>query len=200
MFSLSHEHCLPSDTTQGALLSQATISALSLPQLQEVSWYARMLFTMSLMTSLLAVYFTCVQQRVLTSVRSPLEVRIWLTNGIRYEDADGRTVFQSSAAAHQLLQLPYELIGVSITLFIAAFGTYLGSAFTLGTAINADGTGNSAVLAAFLAVVLASCSAFGVVVGNKDVEKAKREEVKQALAERCGDSKSKANKIGLPLP
>jgi hypothetical protein len=167
---------------------------LNLPKLEEVHYTARGLLTTSLLTSLLAVYFTCVQQRALTFVQTPLETRLWLTNGIRDKNTDGQDVFQSSYSAYQLLELPYELIGISITLFLAGFGTYLGSAFASQVALNVaewKGEGNVGVLGAYMAVLIAVCTIFGAIVGGKNVEKARKEEIRLEMADCRGAARSR---------
>lgn len=157
-------------------MAQTAISALSLPLLVDTHGSARVMFVMSLGLSLLAIFFTCVQQRELGFVRRPSDIRAWLSNGIRYNAADGSEAFQSSMAAHHLLQSPHEMMGVSITVFIAGLGVYLGSAWArdlnLGV-INDVRQGNVAVLGAFIAVMGFASMLFGFLLGQRSVDNRK---------------------------
>jgi hypothetical protein len=158
---------------QGTLLAQAGVSALSLPLLEQTNYFARGLFTLSLVISLLAVFFTCVQQRSLRFIRQASEFRMWLTNGVRYKNENDTSVWQSSFVAHSLLNLPYELVAISIALFIAGLGVYLGSAWVRELGISLlDGVsvGNSGVAVAFIVGTTCACLLFGLLVGHKDVE------------------------------
>lgn len=162
---------------QGALMAQAAISALSLPHLEQTHWGARMSFTISLVISLLAIFFTCIQHRSLGFLRRPIELRAWLSNGTRYRNSSNDIVFQSSMVAHQLLHAPYELVGISLTAFIGGLGTYLGSAWLRDVEISvriAAGksvqVGNLGVLVCYLVGTGFACAMFGFLVGGKSVE------------------------------
>ncbi len=124
----------------------------------------------SVVESLIAIFFTCYQQRALIFIRRPVEFRAWMSNGLRYVNAGGTTVFQSSMASHQFLQAPFELLGISITLFLAALGIYLGSAYMNNVALNTGGVGNLGVLIAYIVAAAFGLALFGHLLGEKDIE------------------------------
>ncbi|KAF2856639.1 hypothetical protein T440DRAFT_549993 [Plenodomus tracheiphilus IPT5] len=115
-----------------ALLAQAALSSLSLPKLEETHYSARALLTGSLILGLLALFFTCVQQREFGQYVQPEEIRAWLST----EEESGGKDRRSSIIAHQLLQAPFEMLGVSVNMFIAGLGVYEGSAFTRNFGLN----------------------------------------------------------------
>ncbi|KAF2716045.1 hypothetical protein K431DRAFT_236252 [Polychaeton citri CBS 116435] len=158
----------------GALLAQIPVSAFALPALDQTHYFARGCFVLAMITSLFAVFFTCLQQRTLGFLFRPIQVRAWLSNGRRYTNHKGDCVFQSSYSSHQFLQAPYELLGMSITLFILAFSIYLGSALTrhikLNVKPNGEETGNLGVLIAFLVCGAFALCMFGQLLGAKDLE------------------------------
>jgi hypothetical protein len=98
---------------------------------------------------------------------------MWLTNGIRYKNENDNSAWQSSFVAHSLLNLPYELVAISIALFIAGLGVYLGSAWVRELGISVlDGVsvGDSGVAVAFIVGTTCACLLFGLLVGQKDIE------------------------------
>lgn len=81
--------------------------------------------------------------------------------------------------AHQMLQVPYEIMSISITLFVGGLGVYLGSAWARGVDLGAVPTvrwENVAILAAFIASTGFACAVFGFFVGQKALE-----------SQRCSD-------------
>ena len=155
------------------MLAQAAISTLSIPGLEEANFVARGAFTLCLVISLLAAFFTCVQHRELLFVRDAEEFRIWLSDGKQYKNETGRTVLQSSMNAHQLLNAPYELVGIAITCYIVGLGVYLGSAYTRNIGIsvtNGESVGNMGVLVAFIVGTTFCCAMFGSLMGKKSAE------------------------------
>jgi hypothetical protein len=141
-----------------------------------VNYTARGFFSVSLVTALLATFFTCLQQRTYGFLEEPAAIRAWLTNGRKYTSMDGSLVFQSSTVSHQLLQVPYELLCISITTFLTALGIYYGSALrnqvrfgTVSAGQDID-VGNRGVLIAFVVSTAFSLSLLGQLLGGKDVE------------------------------
>jgi hypothetical protein len=183
---------------QGALLTQAAISALSLPVLEHTHWCARGALTISLVISLLAIFFTCIQHRELRFIRRPTEFRVWLSDGV-YEK-DGQSALRSSHVAHQLLNMPYELVGLSITLFILGLGVYIGSAWNrkLGiSVVHGESVGNAQVLVPFIVGTAFASSAFGYLMGQKHVENRRVEPlIRQLISEkaRVGATQATASK------
>ena len=82
-------------------------------------------------------------------------------------------MYQSSMAAHQLLESSYELLGISITLFVTGLGVYLGSAWARLLPISpvpGVNLSNLGLLIAFVAGTGFVCLLFGYLVGRKTVE------------------------------
>ncbi|EME40871.1 hypothetical protein DOTSEDRAFT_27473 [Dothistroma septosporum NZE10] len=120
-------------TVVGSLLASVCATMLSLDSLSEVNLTVRGLFTVSLMLALLAVYFALIQQRALALSMDADSLRIWLWNGRKYgilNPVDGTEVSirESSLSANMVLEAPFELLSISITLFLGALAAYLGLA------------------------------------------------------------------------
>jgi hypothetical protein len=150
------------------LLAQAALSSLSLPKLEETHYSARALLTGSLILGLLSIFFTCVQQRELGRYGRPKEIRAWLSS--KKEQGDK---VQSSIIAHQLLQAPFEMLGVSVTMFVAGLGIYEGSAFTRKVGLNTTNgvpVSNLGVLVPFVVGTVFGWSVLGFLTGRKEAE------------------------------
>jgi hypothetical protein len=124
------------------------------------------------MLSILATFFTCLQQRELVVIRSAPALRAWLSNGVRYTNADGELVFQSSLAALTLLESPYEYLSIAITNFVAGIAAYLGSAYFGGVRLHGERGiwPELAVLVHFAAGTGFAFLVFPVLLGTKDKE------------------------------
>lgn len=155
---------------------------------------------LSLVLSTLAVFFTCLQQRTYGFAQNPDAIRAWLSNGVRYINDQGQSVMQSSFLSHQLLQAPFELLCMAITLFLAAFGVYLGSAYTSNLVLSAGSirTGNLGVLLAFIIGSVFGLSLFGHLLGGKDLEYTRI--IQQAQMARDGESHEGKEKDMGPEP
>ncbi|KAF2810356.1 uncharacterized protein BDZ99DRAFT_520427 [Mytilinidion resinicola] len=156
----------------GALVTQAAMTALQLPFIQQVHYSAHTLLSATVIISLLAVYFTCLQYRTYGFMESPSAIRLWLSNGICYTNSEKDRVIQSSMLSHQLLQVPFELLSIAITLFIVGFGVCLGSAMSENIDL-ASGPTRIGDLAVFITVMIATVFAltlFGQLLGGKDIE------------------------------
>lgn len=168
------KHISNPQTSQTALVAGIAVTALQLPSIDEVSYLARGLFSIALVISLLATFFTCLQQRTYGFVEEPGAIRAWLSNGVRYTDYDGRDVFQSSAVSHNLLQAPFEFLCISITSFLVGFAVYLGSAWrqNLGLGLASEqAIGPLGVLIAFIVGAGFALALLGQVLGTKDIER-----------------------------
>ncbi|KAK5124679.1 hypothetical protein LTR85_001392 [Meristemomyces frigidus] len=100
------------------------------------------MLTVSLMLSLMSVYFTLVQQRELSLPTSADTSRKWLWNGTLRNTRTERSASELEAGQIQvpkqiresfltsniLLQAPFELLGIAISLFLGALAAYLGLA------------------------------------------------------------------------
>ncbi|KAF9056709.1 hypothetical protein BDP27DRAFT_1242425 [Rhodocollybia butyracea] len=180
----------------GALLAQLAVSSLSLPGLNQTTYFSRGALILSMAVGLLAVFFTCVQQRALGFLQRPVEVRAWLSNGVYYTNQKGDETFQSSYISHLFLQLPYELMGISISLYLGSIGIYLGSAYvqrvplTLG--VDGESVGNLGVLFAFIVCTTFPLLVFSQLLGGKEMESEKCAEEMRLHAFGSGIYREKA--------
>jgi uncharacterized membrane protein YciS (DUF1049 family) len=98
---------------------------------------------------------------------------------VRYENENGDSALQSLFVAHSLLNVPYEMVSVSITLFIVGLGVYLGSAWKRKLKIsvaNGESVGNVGVAVAFIAGTVFGWLLFGFLIGQKNVENQRSEQ------------------------
>jgi hypothetical protein len=146
------------------------------------------LFNLSLVTSLLAVFFTCLQQRSYGFLEGSTALRVWLSNGTQYTNAEGSPTFRSSIVSHQLLQAPFELLSISITLFLLGIGFYLVSAMTENLKLSSGSVyiGNRGVLIAFVIGTLFGLGLFGQLLGGKDIESEKCRQNAEMFLKQAG--------------
>lgn len=183
----------------GALIAQSAVTALQLPYLDSLHYTCRGIFTMSLIMSILSVFFACLQQRTFGLASEPSAVREWLWNGIRYESSQGPSRLQSSMVAHMILSAPFEIISMALTLFMIGLGLYLGLCMTANLPLDTGGHGNRAVLLAFTIPTFFVLLMFGQLMGTKDLEEAntkrcagilENDEIKFSLEERIARNHS----------
>lgn len=178
-----------SDVAQGSLLAAVGATMLTLDGLSDVNLTIRSIFTISVMLSLMSVYFTLIQQRELSLPTSAETLRDWLCDGWTeeitsphdVESGQGRLskpYRRSSLSSNILLQAPFELLSIAISLFLSALAAYQGLAMRehvrLGTGRSPD---NETVLIPFCICTLFALMVFGQALGQKDREK---ERCKQA--------------------
>lgn len=157
---------------------------LTLDTLAQVNRSVRGGFIISLTVSLLSVYFTLVQQRELSIPTSANTLRIWLWNGqireIRPLVVESESeivnkavteVRESSLAANILLQLPFELLSISISLFLGSLTVYLALAWKEHVILGTGKLpGNKAELIAYALCTVFTIGVFGQALGQKDRE------------------------------
>lgn len=129
---------------------------------------------LSLLLSLLSVYFTLLQQRELLAMDSKT-LRLWLWDGSVSTDPIDSTkqIWRSSLSSNITLQAPFELLAISIALFLGALGFYLGLAYASGVHLSEGWDSNLATMVAFVVTAVFSLSVFGQALGQKDRELAK---------------------------
>lgn len=166
---------------------------LTLNSLSDVNLTVRAMFTISLMLSMLTVFFTLIQQRELSNPTSAALLRTWLWNGkMRMPpschisgtpiERRGNPIRESSMTAHYIITAPFEILRIAIAVFLAALVAYLvlvwRSNLNLGTGPQ---WGNRGLLIAFLVCTIFPFLMFGQALGQKDKEMAK-----SRAAERSG--------------
>lgn len=153
----------------GALVAGLGLQALQLSALEETHYIARGAFTMSLIMSLMSVFFSGLQQSSFGRTSEPRDVRRWLSSGVR-DDGNGGQALESSIVAHMILHAPFEIVVMSITLFVVGLGTYLGSSWHQNVVLNVGSHGNRAVLIAFIIPTIFVLLMYGQLLGLKDRE------------------------------
>ena len=151
-------------------MAQAGISALQLPSLSELHYAIRLFFILSLVMSLLGVFFAVLQQRIFGLVSEPEAIRSWLSNGTSYRNANSATAKQSSQVSYWVLDFPFEIVSIAITFSLIGFAFSLGFATSNGSELSTGHRGNILVLATFIVATLWTASASGLMLGLKDLE------------------------------
>ena len=160
--------------TQGGLLVSASSAILALESLADIHYAARGLFILSLLLSLLSGYFTLLQQRELVCMDTRT-LRVWLWDGTLAAPPgnNGQPVWRSSLSSNIMLQASFELLAISIALFLGALGFYLGLAYASRIDLSKGWDSNLACLVAFVTTAVFSLAFFGQSLGQKDRELAR---------------------------
>ena len=155
----------------GGLLVSASSAILALESLADIHYAARGLFILSLLLSLLSVYFTLLQQRELVCMDTKI-LRVWLWDGTlaTTPGSNGQPVWRSSLSSNIMLQASFELLAISIALFLAALGFYLGLAYASRIDLSKGWDSNLACMVAFVTTAVFSLAFFGQSLGQKDRE------------------------------
>ncbi|EOA83963.1 uncharacterized protein SETTUDRAFT_155287 [Exserohilum turcica Et28A] len=174
----------------GALLATLALQAFSLPDLNNTTFVVRACFTQSTMLSLLATFFTCIQQRELGYIRTASALRVWLSNGIQYRNVRSHLAWQSSLASLTLMEAPYELISLSVSNFVAGMSAYMWSAWKDQLDVQKEKAGMQglAVLVYFAVGTGFAFSLFPVLLGSKDREGKRTscsDQVKEMRTQKC---------------
>ena len=168
----------------GSLLASAAATMLTMNSLSDVNLTVRAMFTISLMLSMLTVFFTLVQQRELSTPTSAKLLRLWLWNGrVRIPpthhisgtpvDFPGRAIRESSMTAHYVIFAPFELLRIAIAVFLAAVVAYLVLVWQANIPLGTGPQwGNRGLLIAFIICTVFPLLMFGQALGQKDKEMA----------------------------
>ena len=69
-----------------------------------------------------------------------------------------------------ILNAPFEIVSISITLFVVGLGLYLGLGMTVGVNLSTGANDNRGVLIAFIVSTFFVLVMFGQLMGTKDLE------------------------------
>ncbi|KAL6409946.1 hypothetical protein AUP68_06352 [Ilyonectria robusta] len=108
----------------GAILAQIAITALSLSELSQAHWVARALFTFSLVSSIIAVYYATEQYRTMVRFLGVNQIKAWITGKSKHTNWNVEN-YPSSASVLSVSG-PGILLSASVYSFLAGFGVYLG--------------------------------------------------------------------------
>jgi hypothetical protein len=187
----------------GALVAQAGLTSLQqLPTLEDAHFVARGAFVMSLMLSYLSVFFSGLLQLSFSQAAEPRDLRVWLSSSVRWDETKKRAELESSLVAHQILQAPFEIISMSIILFVVGFGVYLGSIWAAGIRMSTGRQADRAVLISFIIPTVFVLLMYGYMLGIKDrelVKSADRGDVELISTDRnfSGGSTREKRQVGV---
>lgn len=137
--------------TQGAIIAQIAITALSLPYLEQTHWTVQASFVVSLVAGLLSVYYACMIQLELSNLQGPKQVKQWLTThrsaGMRQRPMFRRGISPAldipephlastiklqipSYGSALLLAAPSQLLNWSLTSLLVGIGIYYGLVYS----------------------------------------------------------------------
>lgn len=125
---------------------------------------------MSLILALLSVFFSGLQQTSFGRQIETRDLRLWLSSGNYINTATRKTTMRSSAVAHMILEAPFEIVIMSIALFIVGLGTYLGSSWKSNLRLTTGDGGNRGILIAFVIPTVFILLMYGHMMGLKDRE------------------------------
>ncbi len=143
--------------TQGAILAQIAITALSLPDISQVHWIVRAFFACALVAGILSVHFAVMQQRTLGNLYKAPQIRSWLlANRCAKLLNDLRSLKEMkhkvSFSAAFLVQIPYTMLEYGAAFLILGLGLYLGYAWKNALDTETGKSDNRNVLIVFIAV------------------------------------------------
>jgi hypothetical protein len=165
---------------------------MSLPLLSESTFVVRACFIQSTTLSLLATFFTCIQQRELGLLRTASALRVWLSNGVQYRDAHEHLVWQSSLASLTLMEAPYELISLAVSNFVCGMAAYMWSVWKYNLRVQKEDAvlPRASVLVYFAVGTGFAFTLFPVLLGSKDQEGRLAGGEMDSLVEREGEARS----------
>ncbi|KAH7412553.1 hypothetical protein BKA64DRAFT_331219 [Cadophora sp. MPI-SDFR-AT-0126] len=113
-----------------AIFASIGLTALQLPNLNEVHWTARAIFSASMVFGILSVLSATTAHSQIGLLNDPLALRLWLSRGgppsnIQYPEPYSGLPLQSSVSAILVLKLPKALLNLAGFSYIIAFGLYL---------------------------------------------------------------------------
>ncbi|KAK3312334.1 hypothetical protein B0H66DRAFT_485609 [Apodospora peruviana] len=127
----------------GAIVAQIAITALSLVDLSQTHWSARGLFTFSLVSSIIAVYYASRQHRIMGRCLNARQVKAWIENNddlrpfavlvlLFGDERSSQLPRLKKPAASSILTIsaPIMLLSTSLNCFLGGFGVYLGLTWT----------------------------------------------------------------------
>ena len=182
---------------------------LTVESLNGINLTVRGMFTISLMLSIMCVFFTLVQQRELSMPINAYMLRMWLWDGklrmplLRHlsgspVDNPRKAVRESSLTSHYIIFAPYEMLRIAIAVFLAGIVAYLALVTEENIIVGTGPAwGNRGLLIAFVVCTAFPLLMYGQSLGQKDKEMAKSRDAERngsvvLAAEELVRSKSKA--------
>lgn len=119
---------------KAAVFAGIGLSALQLPNMDDVHWITRAFLSTSMALGMLSVTCaTCLLQNIIMC-STPLEVRLWLSTGRAQDELRSRykgqediacLPLESSVSAAMMCELPAQLLWYAVILFFTGFAVYL---------------------------------------------------------------------------
>ena len=152
--AVSVENCSASKmmptSTQGAIIAQVALTALSLPNLSLAHWTARAFLLFATVAGCLSVYYACKLQRTVGKLYRPEMVRRWLTVGSRWGVPELAKNRKAALSAVFLLSAPYTMMSYSILAFVTGLAIYQGFTWTRNLDTAAGATNSRNVFIAYI--------------------------------------------------
>lgn len=156
--------------TQGAIIAQVALTALSLPNLSSTPWVARALFLIAVSLGCLSVYYACVLQRIIGKLYRPDKIRTWLKSPPSSRKNDGIEVVTASLPAVFIISAPFTAVKVSIFAFLTGLAIYQAFVWTRSLDTSAGPQDSRNIFIAYIAVTGAFLFFFSVTFSAKSIE------------------------------
>jgi hypothetical protein len=163
---------------KGAIFASIGLSALQLPNMDDIHWTVRALCASSMVFGILSVTSATSLNRQVGRLNSALEVRLWLSRGKpRVKNCEPYSLMplESSISALKISEIPNLLLDLAVVLFLVGFGLYL--LFSWLNHVEQSGLAYRNVFIVFVITVGVSCVYYftWVVVRILDAEKRSEE-------------------------
>lgn len=120
---------------KGAIVAQVAITALSLPFLSQAHWVARALWIFSLISGIMTVYYSVKQQKVMSHLLYPHEIKDWVRGIELHTIVAAMTIpnrkpqprwFLPGVPSVLAVSAPELLMSASLASLIVGLGVYVG--------------------------------------------------------------------------
>jgi hypothetical protein len=125
-----------------------------LSNLSQAHWTARAFFAVSLVASVISVYYASTQQKTLGRLLKPEDIKTWIRK--KEPNSLEPAEMMPSAAAVLIVSAPNALLSMAVHALLIGLGIYLGFVWTKNLDQSSTITGNRAVFIAYI-VSLSVC-------------------------------------------
>lgn len=128
-------------------MAQIAITAFSLADPTQINWTVRGLFSFSLVSSLISVYYASRQHRIMGRCLSDSQIKAWIVNEhepfvLRHwfpaRSSDERVFRKPAVSSILTISAPVMLLSTSLNSFLAGFGVYLGLSWAKSSSDDAN--------------------------------------------------------------
>lgn len=161
----------------GAIFASIGLSALQLPNMDDIHWTVRALFSTSMVFGILSVTSATSLNQQVGRLNSALDIRLWLSRGkgrMKHCEPYSLMPLESSISALKISEIPNLLLNLAVVLFLIGFGLYL--LFSWLNHIEQSGIAYRNVFIVFVIAVVVSCLYYFTWVVVRILEAQKRSE------------------------